>query len=1017
MNKLQLYNYYGKKFDTIIDTEAKTLKAYYHNAKVAHSRFLDKIKIQENVEKELFLRARQKIRDNLKRELLSQKVAYKNQLKVLKDAFIKLNYASSIEKLISFEIKKLAKELKNLRNWFSDFHKSLNQTEDSEEVKLALFEKTKKTTLENEVELIKKQFIFKICLDYPRKYQKTDFNLEKIIELLDQESRQFLFSSNLENGKIFFDFYQKIKEKQEELLKKAKISRKNYLETKQLQAELYQKRVNNLKLIAKQKSISLEYSYKNAINFLKQQATQQNAQQKQLISQNKQEILAFEAKNLGKLAEFKQEINAEIAKITREKKHYSTFSLSQTKINFLDQAIKFFHSVNKNEQWEIPEINLNLENHSQILKEKTKLFNSLEQINRPLFLLIKKYYFSFYGNFLIKKLAKSSLKWQLLLEKSKYLKQYSYKGFYFRDLAWAIREKTIEDFKTRIKFVNEKIAAKYELNLLKSSADFQEQKAEIKAKTEEILQEFKQQKLENKRRFQQKEIAKTAFKNLENRAKIQKSDAKRTLFLNSKITKLQQILTTNNYRYFNELKVNKKIYESKANEAQKTYPVETIKNVRFFAFFLNLLFPGAAELLIFRQFVKGLLLFLVSFICYSFIIPFSFGAYWSKMGGIPGFYDLGANLHNPRQGIFTDARFYLFGGVLSVILMTFVLIYFLIGALSAWRIAKAMEAGVTPGKWLYSKQWLQTTGFPWMISLVGHALMIFIVAAPIITSVLISFTDYGYNHAAPGQTVNWVGLKQWGKWWDYRQLGLFQSLASVLGWTAVWTVLSTLFPIGLGILIAILTNSSKIKGKKIFRLIFILPWAIPAFVSLSFIRSMFAADSKGYINLILINLGIIKDGISWLNQIGTARVLLIVVQTWISYAFIFMLVTGNLQAISGEIYEAGAVDGASKSQIFWKLTLPQLLLGIAPMLIGQFVGAFNNFTTISIFTGGGPAYANASPFGEASTDIIISWVFKLTTQGIKIDGHQAFAAALSTLAALISISFAIRSFIKSMTRR
>lgn len=54
MNKLQLYNYYGKKFDTIIDTEAKTLKAYYHNAKVAHSRFLDKIKIQENVEKELF---------------------------------------------------------------------------------------------------------------------------------------------------------------------------------------------------------------------------------------------------------------------------------------------------------------------------------------------------------------------------------------------------------------------------------------------------------------------------------------------------------------------------------------------------------------------------------------------------------------------------------------------------------------------------------------------------------------------------------------------------------------------------------------------------------------------------------------------------------------------------------------------------------------------------------------------------------------------------------------------------
>lgn len=56
MHKLQLYNYYGKKFDTIIDIEAKTLKSYYHSAKITHSRFLDKIKIQENIEKELFLR-------------------------------------------------------------------------------------------------------------------------------------------------------------------------------------------------------------------------------------------------------------------------------------------------------------------------------------------------------------------------------------------------------------------------------------------------------------------------------------------------------------------------------------------------------------------------------------------------------------------------------------------------------------------------------------------------------------------------------------------------------------------------------------------------------------------------------------------------------------------------------------------------------------------------------------------------------------------------------------------------
>ncbi|MHA0311746.1 ABC transporter permease subunit [Mesomycoplasma ovipneumoniae] len=1016
MHKLQLYNYYGKKFDTIIDIEAKTLKSYYHSAKITHSRFLDKIKIQENIEKELFLRARQTIRDNLKRELHSQKIAFKNELKVLKDAYIKLNFAVSVEKLLSFEIKKIEKELKNLRSWFKDFSKSLNQTEDSPQVKVELFEKTKKSTLESEVDLIKKHFIFQVCLNYIRKYQDFDFDLNKISQLLDEDGKKFLAQSNLKSD-FFVNFYQQIKQKQEELLKKSALAKKNYTETKELQTDLYKKRKSNLELKAKQKIISLEYSYKNAIDFLKQQANQQNAAQKELISEKKQEIIAFESKNISKLNEFKHEINAQISKISAQKQKYLAFSLSQTKINFLDQAIKLFYAIQKNQNFEIPDLDISLENHSQILKDKLDFFHKLKDENQQLFDLIKSHYFGFYGSFLIKKLAKSSLKWQILLQKAKYLKQYSYKGHYLQDLGWATREKTIEDFKTRIKFINEKILAKYELKVLKSSPDFKTQQEEIKTKISEIKQNYLESVAKNKKRLQQNEIAKTAFKNLQKQAKIAKTDQKRTLFLSSKITKFKQILKTNNYRYFNELKVNKKIYESKANEALKSYPVETIKNVRFISFFLNLIFPGLAELFVFRQFIKGSLLSVVSIISYAFIIPFSFGAYWSKMGGIPGFADLGANLHSPRDGIFTDARFYLFGGVLSVILMAFVLIYFIIGAISAWRIAKAMEAGVVPGKWLYSKQWLQTTGFPWMISLIGHALMIFIVAAPIITSVLISFTDYGYNHAAPGQTVNWVGLKQWGKWWDYRQLGLFQSLASVLGWTAIWTVLSTLFPIGLGILIAILTNSSRIKGKKIFRLIFILPWAVPAFVSLSFIRSMFAADSKGYINLILINLGLIKDGISWLNQIGTARVLLIVVQTWISYAFIFMLVTGNLQAISGEIYEAGAVDGASKSQIFWKLTLPQLLLGIAPMLIGQFVGAFNNFTTISIFTGGGPAYANASPFGEASTDIIISWVFKLTTQGIKIDGHQAFAAALSTLAALISISFALRGFIKSMQRR
>ncbi|UWV81049.1 hypothetical protein NW065_03415 [Mycoplasmopsis cynos] len=105
--------------------------------------------------------------------------------------------------------------------------------------------------------------------------------------------------------------------------------------------------------------------------------------------------------------------------------------------------------------------------------------------------------------------------------------------------------------------------------------------------------------------------------------------------------------------------------------------------------------------------------------------------------------------------------------------------------------------------------------------------MIFIVATPVITSILVSFTNYGFEHYAPAQTVEWVGLKQWGKWWTLRENRLFESLQSVILWSIIWTILSTLFPISLGILIAILTNNQRIRFKKIFRLIYILPWAIP----------------------------------------------------------------------------------------------------------------------------------------------------------------------------------------------
>ncbi|UWV78265.1 hypothetical protein NWE59_05040 [Mycoplasmopsis felis] len=169
-----------------------------------------------------------------------------------------------------------------------------------------------------------------------------------------------------------------------------------------------------------------------------------------------------------------------------------------------------------------------------------------------------------------------------------------------------------------------------------------------------------------------------------------------------------------------------------------------MKNLRWLSLFLGIIFPGLSEVLLFKQYVKGIIMSIFSIFAWVLIIPFAFGFYWDQMGGIPGFSDLGKSLHDINKGILTDARLYLFGGVISVLLMVFVFIYFIVSGLGAYKVAKYLEYGSRPSKWSHTKRWLNTSGFPWVISILGWVLMLFIVATPIITSVLVSFTNYGY---------------------------------------------------------------------------------------------------------------------------------------------------------------------------------------------------------------------------------------------------------------------------------
>ncbi|UWV86145.1 ABC transporter permease subunit [Mycoplasmopsis cynos] len=1017
MNELKLYNWYGETFESILPSSTKNLKAYKKEVKNVFLRSKDSIKANEKVEKDLYVRAKQKLSDNLKRELASHKVAYKNKIAVLKDSIKKLSSFDTMEKLLKFEIGKLKKKKNEVQNYAKDFVYSLIKSADDIDFKIKNISQLQKTTTESETEIFKKFTVYNIILLYIKNNSDRDFDIKKIEHLLLPIELNWLEKSKIATTSYFKDIYYKLENERQKLqLQKDKLVAE-YNATYAIQKEIYIREKNNIKLKNKQTILQLEYEYNENLKRKREEAKKVKELSLKKIEEQKEQIISVQAKNNLITHEIISKANNSINRI---KEIYKKEKVTQ-KLRSQIQLYKDLYIYIKSKKISVSPFDFSY-NHltRKELQEKiTKLkeYFIVSNFNEQLAIIAIQSFLTstnikrteYEGNLLLKSQYKQKI--------GTIKKSYSYEGIYNLEEAKALKEKFIDYRITRLKYRYEKIDAKYQLHLLKINNVYQKEKEEFNTKRNEIQKEYQVRISELNQKIKNKDISKQAYKNKVVEYKIYRKEAINEAKLKSKIQSNKEILRSSFWRELSEYKVNLKVYESKINEAQKTIPIETSKNLRYFASILNFIFPGLSELIFFKQFTKGILMSIVSIISIVGIIPFSFGAYWDEMGGIPGFSDLGAGIHNNALGILPDARVYLFGGVISVILMVFVLIYHLVSSLGAYRVAKFLEYGSRPNKWTHTKRWLNSSGFPWMISLVGWMLMIFIVATPVITSILVSFTNYGFEHYAPAQTVEWVGLKQWGKWWTLRENRLFESLQSVILWSIIWTILSTLFPISLGILIAILTNNQRIRFKKIFRLIYILPRAIPAFVTLSFIRSMFIGGDEGLINKILLTIGLVKESRNWLQEIGTARVLVIVVQTWIAYAWIFMLVTGNLQSIPKDIYEAGSVDGAKGRQLFWYLTLPSLLLSIAPMLIGQFVGAFNNFTTISIFTGGGPAFPNPTIFGEGSTDIIISWVFKITTGGIQFPGNQAFAAALTTLAASFSIAVSARGFIKTMSRR
>ncbi len=252
------------------------------------------------------------------------------------------------------------------------------------------------------------------------------------------------------------------------------------------------------------------------------------------------------------------------------------------------------------------------------------------------------------------------------------------------------------------------------------------------------------------------------------------------------------------------------------------------------------------------------------------------------------------------------------------------------------------------------------------------------------------FTDEGTFRSAegtelrPGYFVN-IGFRNFDRF--FSSAALRGPLSRIITWNFAYAVFSVLLSFSLGLFIAILFDD--LPGKKVIRTLLIVPYPIPALVSILIWRNLLNPD---FGVLVSFTESIFGASPRWLTDPNATRVAILLVNMWLSYPYFYIVSSGALQALPTEMLEAASVDGANPWQRFRKITFPLLLQIVSPLLVASFAFNFNNFNLIYIFNEGNPPIAGA-PIPAGHTDILISFVYKLAFNSAQSD--YGLAATIS----------------------
>lgn len=539
----------------------------------------------------------------------------------------------------------------------------------------------------------------------------------------------------------------------------------------------------------------------------------------------------------------------------------------------------------------------------------------------------------------------------------------------------------------------------------------QEAKKELDAATKKVAnvdtsklakfeEEFKQFKLDEKKRLEER-IAEVKAKQKEgviskqareNGIKELKRVYKESVLVKSfecEKTYNQEIIKNKKHELHKVVKQKINTVNINVADLRRVHPIEVAQTTPWKSY-VSCLIPGLGQLLN-KQYVKAIIMFLATIYTYFMAIPYALGYGNYKGEGLAGLVNLAANAGRLDRSII-----FMIEGIVAIFLIVIAAILLYLCFRDANKVEKDKIKGIRIKSWTETRQTFLEDGFPYIVLSPALIITVFIVLVPIATTILLSFTNMGPDTQAK---FGWAALE------NYKLLVLGQGVAGaafwkILGWTVVWTICATTLAVALGFILAIVLNNDRIKGKALFRSIYLLPWAVPAFITITFFSVLASPD--GTITVALQN--VFGSDFSIKNDPFVARMALICMQAWLGSAYVFILSTGVLQSINAELYEAADIDGATSWKKLAKITVPLVLFQTAPLLVGQYTFNFNNFSIIYLFNGGGPF--NPTEYGNlaGSTDLLISYIYKLTME----NQYQALGAAITIV---ISIGLIVLAYI------